>query len=564
MLLKTRIGGILMLFVFLICVIPAAAQNNSQIAKISALLKEAKNSNTNLLNEEKMKRYSLALNEEKKLLKPDSIQIELHEQFASFLNSIGAYSGSIEHSKLALKYQRLYPLKKSGRIYYIIASIASGYLLQKKWDSCEMYYRQAMDESYQVSNIYSKSAAHNNLGIYFKQTLKLDSAIFHFNKSKAFLLSQKNKDSNLLIGINDNIAECSILLGKHAAARQIYLENITLSKLAVRPFRVAQATVGALETFLLEKNTEAATDLIEQSSQQLMTIKNHKRFGELNLKFQWLKLEYYVLKNEAYNAEKQIIEIRKLLESNDIKKNLELDQSMYAFMNANVGNLEEELELKSKLVKAQQQKSTLFGWIALLSVLVFLALGGFFYVQNKRRLAAKQTEIEIAQLQNEVQELDLKNRKLENDRLQLELNQKQQDLTQTALLSIQEFKIKEELLVKLKSIAALESDNMITALQQYIRQLQALVVNDEKTKVALENIDTVNEQFFDKLKTLFPTLSKNELELCGMIKVNLNNKEIASIKTISYESVKMARNRLKKKMGLTAEERLSEFIGKIG
>lgn len=72
--------------------------------------------------------------------------------------------------------------------------------------------------------------------------------------------------------------------------------------------------------------------------------------------------------------------------------------------------------------------------------------------------------------------------------------------------------------------------------------------------------ERVHQGFFEHLKEQYPSLSANELRLCALLKLNLSVKEMASLMGISPESVKMARHRLRKKLGLTSDQCLAGFM----
>jgi len=72
--------------------------------------------------------------------------------------------------------------------------------------------------------------------------------------------------------------------------------------------------------------------------------------------------------------------------------------------------------------------------------------------------------------------------------------------------------------------------------------------------------EEVHQDFFRILKVICPKLSSNELKLCTLLKLNMNLKEAASIMGISPESVKTARYRLRKKLNLSREDNLIDFI----
>jgi DNA-binding CsgD family transcriptional regulator len=70
----------------------------------------------------------------------------------------------------------------------------------------------------------------------------------------------------------------------------------------------------------------------------------------------------------------------------------------------------------------------------------------------------------------------------------------------------------------------------------------------------------VNKHFYTRLKQNYPEISANDLKICALIKLNLSIKEMAAILNISPDSVKTARHRLRKKLQLSTEENLTDFI----
>ena len=94
-------------------------------------------------------------------------------------------------------------------------------------------------------------------------------------------------------------------------------------------------------------------------------------------------------------------------------------------------------------------------------------------------------------------------------------------------------------------------------------ELQSQNQISERSVGLQANIDTVNAEFYEKLRTKYPTLTKSEEELCGFIRINLSNKDISVLKNIAASSVKMGKNRLRKKLDLGPEDDIYQFIRDI-
>ena len=72
--------------------------------------------------------------------------------------------------------------------------------------------------------------------------------------------------------------------------------------------------------------------------------------------------------------------------------------------------------------------------------------------------------------------------------------------------------------------------------------------------------NVVHKGYIEQLKSSFPDLTSNELRHCALLKLGLSIKETANLLGIAPPSVKISRNRIKKKLKLSAEESLPNFL----
>ena len=66
--------------------------------------------------------------------------------------------------------------------------------------------------------------------------------------------------------------------------------------------------------------------------------------------------------------------------------------------------------------------------------------------------------------------------------------------------------------------------------------------------------------FFERLKKEFPELTQNELRICALMKLNLGTQDMSNVLNITIESVRKARYRIYKKMGLTSDQEFADFM----
>lgn len=75
--------------------------------------------------------------------------------------------------------------------------------------------------------------------------------------------------------------------------------------------------------------------------------------------------------------------------------------------------------------------------------------------------------------------------------------------------------------------------------------------------------ELVHPSFYKDLEKVSPDLTIKEKHLCAFIRLGLSSKEIAAITFKEVRSVETARNRLRRKLDISPEEELAEFLSKF-
>lgn len=91
------------------------------------------------------------------------------------------------------------------------------------------------------------------------------------------------------------------------------------------------------------------------------------------------------------------------------------------------------------------------------------------------------------------------------------------------------------------------------------------IVEDGRTQtgkmLSFENYFVeVHYDFMQRMQKLHPDLSPSELKFSCLVRANLTTKEMASILGIDIRSVELKKYRLKCKLGLDKDSRLTSFI----
>jgi ligand-binding sensor domain-containing protein/DNA-binding CsgD family transcriptional regulator len=198
-------------------------------------------------------------------------------------------------------------------------------------------------------------------------------------------------------------------------------------------------------------------------------------------------------------------------------------------------------------------------WSYILYVLMFLGgLYGIVKLQQKKHQKAEIHLKYIHQLELEHSENEIV--ALRNDKLEADVNFKNKELATTTMHLVQRGK----LLAKIKEGLMLIKDADVVNKQEELIKVLKLINEAERGDSDWDHFsihfDQVHSNFLAKLKNKFPDLSPNDLKLCAYLKMNLSSKEIAQLLSITIRAVEVSRYRLRKKLNLTSNVNLFDYI----
>lgn len=148
--------------------------------------------------------------------------------------------------------------------------------------------------------------------------------------------------------------------------------------------------------------------------------------------------------------------------------------------------------------------------------------------------------------------------RLEHARLTLEIEYKARELTSATAHLINKNEVLSDLKSKLES-----TGETLPALNQVIREINQNINLDNDWQNFSRHFDDVHPGFFRKLKEQFPALTANEERLCAYLLLNLNTKEISQMLNVTPAAVDKSRNRLRKKLEISPDINLHEFISSV-
>lgn len=232
-------------------------------------------------------------------------------------------------------------------------------------------------------------------------------------------------------------------------------------------------------------------------------------------------------------------------------KKLPRSKNYISYTNINPGNyvLEIKNERTSKKLRIEILspfwKTT---WFKVLIALFFVSLLlSAIYFYNQRTKEYHRREL----LKAERKILELK-----NENLASEINAKNSKL----LLSSTQMAHKNEILSSIKADLQEYQVNPEMNIKKTIRKLDRELESEDYWKEFNLYFSQVDTKFIDSLVIKHENLTQNDIRLCGMLRLNLSTKEIATLLNVSVRGVEKSKYRLKKRLLLSADQDLLAYV----
>ncbi len=458
------------------------------------------------------------------------------------LKELGAYSEAIEVRKSQLDWAK--ESKQKGRYLNHINSIGLIFYRIPQYDSAIVYFKQVLKYAEEKSMWAEKASALNNIGLGYYQQRKLDSAKYYFERAHPLFMQGNTQTDRLMASlVGGNLSQCYSIQGNEVRIKSLLNTEIRVTKKYAEYSSLPTAYLRMATLYEALKNYNTAISYVD-SAYQVLT--SSEKSGNSNLLYLEV-LERYVALLDKVNDSKsaltyarKYIEIYKGLYGEDATRALALSKVSYQ-----VSGIQRELELKKtrvlKLEKEEQYSTLKMGLI--IAICISIILIALMIILKMKSEYKKKRVVE-----------DYSKQLLENS-----IENKNQMLTQTMLNLTRKKEFAEELLTRLKGIVGVD--------KKFDTSIQMFIANEIKMDESLlgtnKFMSKLDKDFFTKLKLQFPQLSESDCKLCGLIRMDLSNKELAIVMNITHESMKSRKTRMSRKMNLPPGTILFEILKNI-
>jgi DNA-binding CsgD family transcriptional regulator len=198
--------------------------------------------------------------------------------------------------------------------------------------------------------------------------------------------------------------------------------------------------------------------------------------------------------------------------------------------------------------------------------MLVIAFSLFMRVLFLRRLSHHKLRIEeqeVAKRQHEMLKAGQEVIRLRNEKLQAEINFKNIQLADFTMSIIK----RNEQLIRVRDEFIRSSEKGAPALrasqEKIIRMLNSQLSSEDDWQTFETHFDQAHQDFINRLKVTYPHLTQSDLKLCAYLRLNISSKEIAHLLNISVRGVEVRRYRLRKRINISTEENLYEFLLKF-
>jgi tetratricopeptide (TPR) repeat protein len=387
---------------------------------------------------------------------------------------------------------------------------------------------------YQQPQSHQRIDVLNTIGLTYRNTGHFATAMQYFQKALA--MASAARDSAWIGIATGNIGSVYFMQRQYAKALPLVQTDYVVSLKYEQKLNAAIALLRLVRINIDRDNLALATQQLNTADGLLLSA------GDDELRYRADYFELKALLNNKLGNKAIGVQYRQkyVLAKDSLEKRDNLDAVERVQLQWEVDKSKAQLShLKNRAELGAYKRNTVI--IVLMLLMVILAL-----IYNRQRLKANKDKALLASEKLRLDE-ELKN-------ATAALHGYTENLTQKNLL-IDEFKSELEKL-KLRSVNEVDA-------RELENMMKAHIMTDENWAEFRKLFSNVHPAFFYRLRNKFPHLTDTDIRLLTLLKLNLNNREMAGMLGITTDGVKKAKQRLRKKMALEAGQEIEDAIATL-
>jgi tetratricopeptide (TPR) repeat protein len=434
----------------------------------------------------------------------------------------GMYGPAFEYLQKAQQVFEKRENEKSPMVLRYTGMLGHSYYSFGEYELAIRFFKKTIELPDYWSSVVYFPGVYNTIGLCYRQLKKYDSAAAWFNRS--YEAAYAFKDSFCMALANGNLGYTFYLQNEYDKAVPLLETDFMVSTRAGEQGSAVNAAIALAAIYIKKGQLLHAENYMQQCRQFVYAS------TDANLRKGWYENLYHINKAKGDYLNTGLYADSLLIYKDSVAALR--DKTIY---NQTVLKIETEQHINdiSRLENRRRQqlllRNSLLVGVVLLGIIALLWVNRQLLKRNKEKEIARQQLVFAEQeLQGYTQKLTEKNELLEQLRSEIDSQQKGSD--------------------RIENINSL---------------LSATILTDEDWKTFRQLFEKVYPGFFIRLKEKMPDLSAADTRLLTLTKLKLPAKDMAAMLGISYDSIKKARQRLRKKINLPEEGGLEELVEMI-
>ena len=400
------------------------------------------------------------------------------------------------------------------KMVIMYTNIGSAYLSQYDNERALLNFVKALEYNASLKNPDFDASLYNNMGIICKERKEYDKAFQYYNKSLE--IRKKQKDTAGMAQTNNNLGNVYILIGNYKMAIEILNSVLEMSK-----------QTHSLITQM--KASEFISGAYEKQGNYTKALEMHKLFKTLQ---------------------------DSLINTEQVQNALRLELQYQYEKQRKVDELQKQIAISNK-----ERKALIYMIISAVLLFSFVIV---ILLNRNQRTKMKQGKLlqESLLLESRNLSLEKQNLLMEKQNLELELEFRNKELSTHVLYLFKKNEFISSIISKLLAAKSKNNTENSMWIMEILREMQSNVDNTVWEEFE-RRFQQVHEDFYEKLMMKYPDLTPNEIKICAFLKLNMTIKDISAITFQSVKSIQVARNRMRKKMGITRDENLILLIQQL-
>ena len=418
-------------------------------------------------------------------------------------------------------------------------------------DKAMKYFQEGLTLAKETDNKVVTANALTSIAKAYEAKGSLDSALIYFRK--ALEIRTELKMDRHIASSEMSIGEIFIKMGRYAEAEQSLKHALSIFNKLNEKTGVVVSNLY-LATALSKQGNPAGSELARQTLQMAIDIDNPNL-----LNYTYDKLSDFYAENydypKAFEYQKKHEKLKDSLFSAEKERMLAEVETKFQSEKK-----DRDIALLQERTKVERNRNImLIILLVVFLVVIFLLIVMFRYKSTafKRQEKLLEQEKIIHTQENELAEK-------EKQLLEEQLESKNRELASKALEMLRYNDAISSIIEKLESLnhSLKENPEVTKPIKDIIRELENY--NKQNIWSEFDKIfKNIHSDFYNKLLKICPDLSATEIKTAALLKLNLTTKEIAAITFKSEGGIKTTRYRLRKKLGLSSDDKLVPFLMQI-